>query len=333
MQSFPAPWKDRNVLDALLVIVTAVHLLAVNVSASGPFVGLWLQARERRGDAAAGAAGRLLAWWSLGALAVGIFLGLAALGLLWIGHRGPYFDAWSLIPASRYWFGIAELAFYAACVAWHLALWKPEAPKWYARFGWWLLPILAGTNLMYHFPTLFAVIATLSTRPELGGPDFKFTAAILEPEALARSLHHLLASVSVTGVVLMGLRPRIEARAGNAAGANRIAVAGARMALATSALQLVAGVFLLMALPTTSREALLGQDLTSAGLFVVSLAATFVLLHLLAASSIGKVDPRTARRAMLAMFVVVLSMSAVRHHARAGIFRTLSSRSDRASPP
>lgn len=317
------------VLHGLLVPVVAVHLLAVNVAAAGPFVGLWLQWRERRGDEHSlvyGEAGRMLSRFAMRSLAVALVLGMAALGILWLTDRGPFFDAFSAVPVRRYVFGGLELAFYFACVGWHLACWRQEAPRWYSKFGWWLLPLLAGTNLMYHFPTLFAVIAVVSTRPELANPQIDFLATLAEPEALARTLHHLLSSFAVAGVALTGMRSRLEANTGDSLGAARLSAYGARIALAPSSLQLAAGLVLLLSLPAESRRALMGGDALTAGLFVTSLVATLVLLHLLAAASLAAADRKSAWRAAVALAIVVILMTAVRQRARDGVFREIKKR-------
>ncbi|HUY35685.1 MAG TPA: hypothetical protein VMV69_23275 [Pirellulales bacterium] len=304
--------------DVALVLVVTAHLLAVAWAIAGPFVGLWLAWRLRRGDAVAGVAGRYVLGLSLVALAAAIVLGLAALGLLWLEFRHPYFDAAEQVPPRRYWFGLLELVFSFVCLAaawngWPQADAAEGAGRFWARWG---LTLLAATNLAYHFPPLFAVIGVYCTRPEQWGDQRPFIKMLVDPEVLARTLHHLLAAFAVTGAMLATLtRPFAHAGLLDEA-RGRVAVWGGRIALAAVVGQIMSGTYLLFELPAASRERLLGGDSIATLMFAASLLATVALLHPLAAASLGDGDQRQLRAAVCLVVIVVLLMVATRHRTR-----------------
>lgn len=313
-------------LDVVLVLVVAAHLLAVNVALAGPFMCLWLQWRHTRPQGAlAGEAGRWLLRWSLLALAPAVALGLAALGLLWMLYPGAYFEAARQVPARRYWFGIVELVFSAACLGLWLCLWPTRRrPAGRARlFSGWSLGLLAATNLLYHFPPLFAVIGVLSSRPQAWGKGLPFTRLMVDPEVLARTLHHILAAAAVAGAALMlyALRPLPGA---SGIDRRRAAAWGGRSALLATLLQLPAGWFVLMQLPAETRNRLLGQDLPAAMLFGASILTTIALLYRLATVSWGGVSRREILVGVACLALTVFLMVAARHRARQPIFSRLS---------
>ena len=146
-------------LEALLVLVLSAHLLATNLAGAAPLVAMWLDRRQaRRSDSLAGEIGRYLLGQSLIWLTVGIALGAATLGLVWLVEWETFYDAARRLPAARYWWGVPELVFYYVCVAAYLYLWKSPSTAWLVglrRF----LGLLAATNVLYHFPLLFTVIS------------------------------------------------------------------------------------------------------------------------------------------------------------------------------
>ena len=303
-------------LEVLLIASLSLHLLAVNVATGGPLVCLWLKRRERKqGDAAAGQLGRYLAWQSVHGAVIGIVLGSLSVGLLWLGDSENFFAAVSAVPRRRLWFGVVELVFFVVCMAVYAAGWQRIGRRPWLHAG---IGLLAATDLIYHFPPLFAAIAVLETRPELWGRELAYTEflkLLVEPETLARLVHFLLASIAVTGALVMyyslGMRRR-EAEED----AGRVAAWGGRLALAPTLLQLAAGVYLLMALPQADRARLLGGDWLAASLLAVSLLATLGLLHHLAAVSLGDAGRREVVRSLALMGLTVLLMVGARQFMR-----------------
>lgn len=310
-------------VEITLTIVFAVHLLAVNVASAGPLACLWLYWRERRGDSLAGHVGRALARQSGMALAIGMVLGLAAMAILWRDPDGHYARAMDQLPVSRVWFGVAELAFYFACVEAFCWFWRPlddsakkRRPRWFSTVGWWMLPLLASTNLAYHFPTLFGVVAVASTREGEWAQSTGFRLAMLDPEVLSRTLHHTLASFAVTGLAISANAWRLTRFADSEGGGKAWSRRGARLALIPTLAQFAAGAYVLGAMPTVSLDALLGENVLATVLFACSLIATLWLLHLLSAMSLGNPRPKDVGLAWVSMAVVVTLMVATRNELR-----------------
>lgn len=312
-------------LHLALVLVFSVHLVVVYVATAAPFVCLWLEWRESaRGDEAAGRLGRSLAKLSLSSLAVGMLLGALTLWLLCQIYPRPYLEALLRMPSLGVWLGIperlwstlAELAIFAACMWGYLLTWN----LWRDRGGWrrfWgrcinrFLVLFAGTNLLYHLPVLFAVMAFLAKHPQRWDDPGKFSTLMLQPEVVARTLHGWLAACAVTGMVMVlyPFRKKWQQMP-------QAAVWGARIAAVAVVLQLVAGVYLLFQIDPAARGQLLGEDPISTVLFGGSLLASLGLLHLLAPLAFGEVEKRNMLQAAGLLAAVMLLMAGVRHRLR-----------------
>jgi len=315
-----------SLFDVLIILLLAAHLLAVNVASAGPFVCLWLAWRtRRRQDALADSAGEWLARMSLIGLTSGIVLGGLLLGAVYLHRPEPFLRAAELIPRSRYWFGIGELAFSYLLLLVYLLTWRGHAGRWWHA----LVNLLAATNTIYHFPLLFAAIGVLTTRPDLWGkPEFDRSAMrvlFTDPETLARVTHFILASFAVTGVMLLGLamrRLRDESAREEAA---RLGVWGGWLALVPTVLQLMSGLWLLMASPSPLQAALTGGDGWTTTCFGVSLVAVFLLLPCLASSGFGTAQRRDYLRAVILLTVAILGMTAARHLAHERMYDRFAS--------
>ena len=92
----------------------------------------------------------------------------------------------SQVPAARWWFVGAELVFYFACVFGCVLAWRRFDRRPWVRQ---LLALAAGTNLLYHFPALFTVIAIVFEQREMayGTLDHHtYLQVLLTGNALAR---------------------------------------------------------------------------------------------------------------------------------------------------
>jgi len=300
-------------VSLISISVLVAHLFAVYVVISGPFLVAWLAWRVRRNDdpAALWLQRRILAasqWALLGAVTLG---GLALL-LMGLTDRQDFFRAAQTVPARRYWFGIAELGFYSLCL---LLVQRqvsrgPHAAGWYRAGGWWILPLVAGTNVAYHFPPLFVMISVGSARPETWAEPLRFWTALADPEVAARVIHHLLASVAVTGGAVLGLALRSSGEF-DPNDSTRVAAWGARMALMATLLQVISGGWLLAALPAIARQGLLGGEPWATAGMTAALVTVVALLHALAAVSLGRSSRREVQSACLLLILVVVLMVAV----------------------
>ena len=309
-----------------LVALLAAHLLAVDVASAGPLVALWCEWREARGCAAAGRAGRFLVGAACVGLVAGGLLGLAAGWIVWDD------DFRSLLGrlSSKIHFGGWELLFSLVLLSVQLAWWRgdPQATR-FRRLWRGLVGLLAGTNLLYHFPVLFVVISTLARRGEVAGPAItssQFRQLLVESEVLARTTHFALAAFAVTGTLWMlyGLRLHAAARSGDPShldqaahddSGRRIVLWGARLALIPTFLQMLVGLWVVTAVDPAAQQRLLGGDLVAAGLLAASVLLSLWMMHVLAAIALGEVQPSKVRRGVLLMVLVVALMTGTSHRA------------------
>ena len=305
-----------RVLEVGLILVLAAHLLLVNVAMAGPLGALGLEwSGARSGDRDIGAIGRQLAWWSVGSLVLAMLLGGALLLLESRHDNSRYWQTLQAITPSQLWFAGAELGFYLLAMIGYLLLHGATRASRITQRG---LAFFSATNLMYHFPPLFTALSMISTRPELQGAPLDRAALrelMLESAVIARVSHIWLASLAVLGLAMMACawrRHRQEPRvAEDAGGCLRVVGWGARLALATSLLQLPVGLWVLGEL--RSYDSLLGADLVATVLFAVSLLGVLRLLHLLAAVALGDHETRQVVESIALMLIVVTLMTGVLH--------------------
>ena len=291
------------------VIVLAAHLWAMNIATAGPFLALILHLRERRDPTLQGAWAQRLVTISLVAFTVGMALGGGVVLAAW-GHRADALMAGvSSIPTGRFTYGVAELAFYALCLLGYRAAVQPGVAlvsRRRAGLGW-LLALLAGTNLAYHFPPLFAMLGTFTTRREVWGTVVPFTQALVDPEIVALTVHFLLASVAVTGVTFAWQAARPHPTVSEPE--RRWAVAwGVRAALAATVLQLVSGLALLATLTDLALDALLGGSALASGCLALGIVASVLLLHQLAGAAWGEPTSGELRQLVATLALTVLIM-------------------------
>ncbi len=302
-------------LDVLQIVVMSLHLILVNVAVAGPLVCVWLDWRAARHDEpfARGASHRLAAQ-SLVALFAGVVLGIFGFGLIHMAYPEAVNRGWTTVPAQRWWFGAVEVLFSAACVWGYLRWWNVLGRNKLGTVIRYCLPVLAATNLAYHFAPLFAMVAVWSTRATPPG-EFDYLQLIRDPEIASRTLHVLLASIAVTGVVLMGSALRMARLGTEAKDTARIAVWGARIALVPSLLQVFVGLYVLISLPELARDRMMGGDVLTCTLFVAALAATLAWYYMLMIVALGGAERRDIARCMSWMTLVIVLMVAARHYA------------------
>jgi hypothetical protein len=314
-------------VELLLSLVFGIHLLAVDIAMAGPLLAVWLRWRARRGSATLAGArdlsvdllGRRMAAWSLASAALGVALGIVALLLVPQAEAAPYSRALGRLTATRWWFVAAEVVFYFVTLGAYFLLWR-RMDRWPILHG--ALAVVAATDLIYHFPPLFAVVSTLSLRPNLWGVPLDhalYWRLLLEGDTLSRVVHDWLAAWAVGGVAVMLLSLRSEA------GADPVGVRwrGARISLVVSLVQLPVGVWVVCQLPPVVQSQLLGEDMGSTVLFGASIVAALGLMHHLAMVALG--DSRrgaTVRAAGLTVATVLLMVAAL-HRARQQVFHQM----------
>jgi hypothetical protein len=186
---------------------------------------------------------------------------------------------------------------------------------------------LAGTNVLYHFPLLFAAVSVLSRDSELLGTGrtlnwLELVAVFWSPETISRVMHAVLAAGVVTGVALMAItrwqsQARGLQRGADVAADVQVAARGARIALAAALLQIPAGIWVLWRMPPWMRDQFLAADWTTTFLFASALLAMIVLLHHLAAAAWGDASAATLHRCLILTATLFVLMVGAGHRARA----------------
>ena len=304
-------------VELTLISVVAAHLLAVNMAGAGPLVLSWLDwIGHRRQRPELQQAAVRLGWWSIAAAVIGVALGVGALAELFFwpprAHAEYRWVIRNQVPVARWWFVVAELVFYFACMFGCVLAWRRfDRRSWVRR----LLALAAGTNLLYHFPALFTVIAILFEQRDMayGTLDHHtYLQVLLTGNALARVVHALLASFAVTGLALSwvgALRTQSELP-----DANGVAQLGGKIALGASLLQLPVGVWVLLALPEAQSQRIMSTG--TAILFGIAVVTALWLMHQLAMIALGDVSRRRLIMATLMMALVVVLMTATLQFSR-----------------
>jgi hypothetical protein len=300
------PTREKRLLELAIIPLLALHLLCVNVASAGPLVCIFLEWREGRGDKLAGQLANFLGQASFWTLLLGGLLGLAIGTLLW---TDDYATLWTNAMAYKASWGLGEY-FFSLLLAGGYLLWRC-APSRLRGLRHFLL-FLNGSNLLYHFPFLFAVAEDVLRfgNPEepIYGPGFRHWMA--EPDVLARAVHVILASFAVTGVVLIGYGLRLQ-RQGSPVDAAQTARWGAWTALVPSLLQIPVGVWLVMVLPADWQARAMGGDVAAVVMLATSVLLALFMLQDLASIALGEVERKHMLRSMVLMVLIVLLMTGV----------------------
>jgi hypothetical protein len=300
----------------------AAHLACMNVAAGGPLVALWLEWKDRRGDYVAAEAARYLTGCSLLALLIGSLLGVV---LGWLRWTPAYQHIWQVQLSRMLFWGLMELGVSGLILTGYW-IWRSRA-ELSTRQGYLgrsFLLLLTSTNLLYHFPPLLIVAAKLAdgaidrSVADISGviPRSVFRRLMFFEETPALTMHFGLASVALAGLMLLGLalrRMKVDLEIRNA---KRIAAWGGWAALGATALQLVVGLWLLATTPPDLQAQLTGSALAPTLCLVISLIAVIWLLRELSNITLGEPTRGAMVRAMIAMTVVVLLMTAARQLSR-----------------
>ncbi|MGE0758619.1 MAG: hypothetical protein AB7F89_05800 [Pirellulaceae bacterium] len=298
-------------LGVVSSLILALHLLCMNLASAAPVLAVWLdRPRKSRIDTLPDIRGAVsyLAQLAIGGLSGGALLGLLLGCFRW---SDPYHAVLSQFTPRIYW-GVWELLF-SAVLLFVYAAWVRSRPQ-ASRAGWLLrslVALIATTNLLYHFPPLFSMIAGVAAghlRLDSAIDSTAFRRLLADGAVLSVSVHFAVASFAVAGTALL-LRTRAtgdDARATASAG-----VWGGRVALAATLLQIPVGLWMVVALAPSVQQRLMGNDPVAASLLIAAVLAMFWLLHVLAAAAFGDTSATTRRQAFLALVTVVVLMVGV----------------------
>jgi hypothetical protein len=320
-------------LAILLVITFAVHLAAVNIASAGPLVCAFIDWRAGKdSDSPLINAAQRLATLGLFTLAGGILLGFLLLAILWAMDQEQYLNTLGAVPTGRWWFAAAEIGFYYLCMT-PYALVSKGANR--SRV-WLVLPLLAATNLLYHFPPLFGVVSVAAERESFHGLELTrdvYRQVATDPQTLSRIVHHWLAAIAMAGLTLTYLGSRGKKSESPTDDARPLLI-GSRIALLATMIQLPVGLWVVLQLPPASQNQVLGDDPAGTALLGLSLLAASLLLQALVTVSLGDISPTAVRRCLVWMAVVLILMSGTLHRIRqTSVESTVESKFGSASGP
>jgi hypothetical protein len=310
----------------------------MNVATAGPLVCIWLDWRGGRGDQLADRVGRFLCWNSLVVFLIGGGLGLVLAYLHWDDEYHLMLHKFR----SKINFGGWELIFSLVLVWGTSIIWRIAPSSMSARWGRRLLLLLAGTNLLYHFPFLFTIIS----RVNAGAYDVAvevdasmFRRLMMQDSVLPQAVHFGFASFAMVGFVLIGFALWSERSTGDigqdaaepadeespehdvekddlqvsdiGSEAQRIVAWGARWALGATLCQIPVGMWLVVKLPPEAQQRVLGADLLATGLLGISIILSLGLLHHLAALALGVPRKKNMVVAMAMVIVLITLMTGV----------------------
>jgi len=300
------------VVEIIVALILGAHLLCVDLAAAGPLVCIWLDRKEGRGDEEAGRAGRFLLKASLHGLLVGTLLGVVAGCFLWDAE----YRSQLLRLASRVHFGVWEWLFSLVLLYAYRWSWRDATTCCGAKRRLrWLLPLLASTNLLYHFPPLFLIFSQLKpVGLELTSAEFR--ARLVDGYVVARTVHFCLAALAVSGIALIVYSLKKGGSAESTQATYQPARWGARLALVATLLQLPVGIWIILQMGPESQRTVMGGSLITTGLFVASLVAALALMHCLSVLAFGSFQRVLAVRTISLMILVILLMTLVARQSR-----------------
>lgn len=251
---------------------------------------------------------RRFGYWILVGFGVGVATGTVLAIVLTAAGLSPLVENLGVFRTKVIW-GLWQLATF-------LALWtatllllvrRPHARHWIVP-----LALLAGTNLLYHFPPLFTILSA-AHYPAQPVTASGFRALMLQPNVLAMWAHAVLASIAVSGLVLARLCVPPDGRPGRAASGYRpdeLLRTARRATMATllaTVAQLPAGVWVLVSQTRLAQFQLTGQDLWASGTLAASVLLSLLLVFQLF-ELWGEVNVRRVRRCSLLLVLIVVLM-------------------------
>ncbi|RCS54581.1 hypothetical protein DTL42_05445 [Bremerella cremea] len=304
----------------LRILLLSLHLFLMNLAAVGPLLAIWLDIRSlRRDQPEVARIGRLIGWSSLVAFGLGILLGVAQGGLIWLEGDQAYFTALSYVWDSKVLYGLLEIIFSAVCLIIYVAWWQygKRTARW-QRIVSRLLAILAATNLLYHFPTLFTIVGMMArgevtVEPPVDSREFR--SLLAQSEVIWFTLHFWFASFAVSGLLTgMFCLKRLPAE-------QRESTAGAAftIALVATVLQIPVGFMLTTSLNSGQQSRLMGGDPLCTAFFAIGVGMALWLMNLLASLAFFEREAKKAHQAAMVLGGTILLMTAAMLLSRGGV--------------
>lgn len=304
----------------LLVLVFSAHLVCMNLAAGGLLVASSLEVCLRRPEAVGTPIAARLASHSIQGLLAGILLGGAMLLFFW---DDSYQDLLFRRLGSRTYFGILEIFFSLAlhAIYWRWAATQKGALTKLQRYGRLFLAVVSSANLLYHFPTLFAIIAEVAKDSSPQSAPIGRTelySFLRSGPILSHAIHFFLASIAVSGVT-GAMFARKDPTATNV---GRICTS---LALISTVLQIPVGIAVYLTLPGAAQQALTGNSLPLSITFLASLASALWLMQSLLGQLPSDAPKQRPLWSALALLITILLMSGVLWGTRANRLKSSAS--------
>lgn len=287
----------------LLVLVFSLHLVCMNLAAGGLLVASGVELVAGRD---AERAARLSAKLASHA-ALGLFAGAALGGLMLLYFwSANYQDIFLRRLGTRPAFSLVQVGF---SLVLHTIQWRWTKSSVGGKGRYWRAAIafVSSTNLIYHFPTLFAIVAEIAgtSTPESAVIERKqFYAFLGSGPILSHAAHFFLAALATSGVI-----GAIFVRKDPAShGLRRFCTS---IALVCTVLQIPVGILVYMTLPAAAQRGLIGDNVPLSVAFLASLASALWLMQ----SLISQLPSDTPKNRPLwsgaALLLTILLMSGV----------------------
>jgi hypothetical protein len=310
------------VLEPLVVVTLAAHLICMNYSSAAPLFGVVAESLGGRdGASEATLLARRLAAHGIAALLLGMVAGLMVAAWMWLAGDRGLFQVLTPFAYKIRW-AIAELVFYVVCMAIYGRVLRGDRAQ--SRGAFWAratLAVLAATNLLYHFPPLFAVMARAASQPsEFTSPvgPSEFRALMMQGPVLALTVHFALASLAVVGTFLTWRQLREQDRLESEVDGGRhgrMARISAGIALGATVCQILVGFWVLLSLDRVAQNRLMGGDPMGSLSLAVSVLAAFWLMNRLAQATFQNVSVRFAAINWYGLCAIILVMTWTLHRA------------------
>ena len=287
-------------------LIRSLHLLTASFASLAPLVAAWMHCRAASGKEGARGVGLKLASWSLISLGLALVTGVL-LGLIGFSSDDNYGDIIKALRRKMEW-GLAELAFSAALLYAFIRWWKNSAETTVGKSRIrCALAILAGTNLAYHMPLLFAVMDHLRTDPDLYATAITaadFRGLMMEPVVYTKALHVILAGLTLGLAGVMLAEPQ-ELKAVNSKPA-------ARLMMPILGIQFLLGLAMIIVMPGEQRKALMGMG-TPAPWMLTLAVVLFIFINMTVMSAAAPEGDGSRRKRLawllVSMFVIMSIIS------------------------
>lgn len=287
----------------LLVLIFSLHLVCMNLAAGGLLVASGVELfAGKDSERAAKLSAKLASHAAMGLIA-GAALGGVMLLYFWSAN---YQDIFLRRLGTRPAFSLVQVGF---SLVLHTIQWRWTKASTAGAGRYWraALALVSSTNLIYHFPTLFAIVAEIVTTSTADSPAIdrkQFYAFLGSGPILSHAAHFFLAALATSGVVGAIFVRDEPAPAGIRGFCSSIA-------LLSTVLQIPVGIMVYMTLPASAQRGLIGDNLPLSIAFLASLASALWLMQSLMSQLPGDSPKTRPIWSGAALLLTILLMSGV----------------------